>query len=137
MIKVHKSITIAAPPGEVWAILGDLSRAAEYVPGVVSARANGMQRVCKDESGNEIREEMSDYSPELRQYSFRHVQVPLPVRDSRGSFHVRADGAASIAEMTWELEPLEVAAEPQLAAMIEGAAQMTLENLRQRAEARA
>ena len=46
MIKLHKSISVNASPEAVWAVLGDLSRAADYIPGVVSAAVNGMQRWC-------------------------------------------------------------------------------------------
>ena len=134
MIKLHKSIPVNASPEAVWAVLGDLSRAADYIPGVVSAAVNGMQRWCRDADGHDIREEISGYSPELRRYSFRHTQSPLPVTRSQGSFQVTADGAGSTVAMDWELEPLDEALEAQLTPMLDGAADMTLANLRRRAE---
>lgn len=135
MIKVHKSIPIKASPADVWTILGDLARAPEYVPGIVSATVEGLQRLCIDSSGNQIRESVMEYSESLRRFTLRHVQVPLPVNNSQTTFSVQANGVASIVELIWELEPLDATAESQMTPMIEGAAQMTLENLRQRVEA--
>lgn len=134
MIKIQKSIPIKASADEVWAIVGDLTRAPEFTPTIVSAHVDGLKRFCKDEGGNEIHEEMSNYSSELRQYAWRHVKSPLPVKSSEGWYFVKPDGKASIFEMVWEVDFLDTALETQLAPNLEGAVQMTLENLRHLAE---
>lgn len=133
--KIQHQIKIEASPDQVWAVLGDLARAPEYVPGVVTAKVEGIQRICLDTHGNEIHEEISDYSQEQRSYTFKHLQVPLPVKGSQGKFTVEAEGAASMVVLEWEFEPLDPTQEAELAPMLDGAAKMTLENLRQRVEA--
>lgn len=134
--KIQRRIKIEASPDQVWAVLGDLARAPEYVPGVVTAKVEGNQRLCLDAHGNEICEEINNYSQEQRSYTFKHLQVPLPVKRSQGKFTVEAEeGAASLVVMEWEFEPLDSAQEAELMPMLEGAAKMTLENLRQRVEA--
>jgi ribosome-associated toxin RatA of RatAB toxin-antitoxin module len=133
--KVQSQIKIEASPDQVWAVLGDLARAPEYVPGVVAAKVEGLQRLCLDAYGNEIREEISDYSEARRSYAFKHLQVPLPVKGSQGKFTVEAEGAASLVVLEWEFEPLDPTQEAELTPMLDGATKMTLENLRQRVEA--
>ncbi len=134
MIKIQNTTKINASPEEVWRVLGDPVRAPEYVPGVVSAKMEGMERFCTDAHGNEIREELSDYSPERRAYRFRHITVPLPVKRSEGRFAVESDGADALVRMDWEVEPLDPAKEPDLAPLIDGASKQTLDLLRRRVE---
>ena len=133
--KIQHRIKIEASPDQVWAVLGDLARAPEYVPGIVAAKVEGRQRLCVDAYGNEIREEISDYSEAQRSYTFKHLQAPLPVKRSQGKFTVEAEGEASLVVLEWEFEPLDAAQEAELTPMLDGAAKMTLENLRQRVEA--
>jgi hypothetical protein len=57
------------------------------------------------------------------------------VKRSQGKFTVEAEGAASVVVLEWEFEPLDPTQEAELAPMLDGAAKMTLENLRQRVEA--
>lgn len=133
--KIQSRIKIEASPDQVWAVLGDLARAPEYVPGVVAAKVEGNQRLCLDAHGNEIREEINNYSEIQRSYTFKHLQVPLPVKKSQGKFTVEAEGTASVVVLEWEFEPLDPTQEAELAPMLDGAAKMTLENLRQRVEA--
>jgi len=47
---------------------------------------------------------------------------------------VEAEGTASVVVLEWEFEPLDPTQEAELAPMLDGAAKMTLENLRQRVE---
>ena len=134
MTKVHNTLSINASPDKVWAILGNLARAPEYVPGIMTAKVEGMQRLCTDAYGNEIREEISDYSEEQHSYAFKHLQVPLPVKWSQGKFTVEAEGGSSLVVMGWEFEALDPTQEAKLTPMLDSAAKMTLENLRQRVE---
>jgi hypothetical protein len=133
--KIQNRIKIEASPAQVWAVLGDLARAPEYVPGIVAAKVEGSQRLCTDTYGNEILEEISDYSQEQHSYVFKHLQVPLPVKRSQGKFTVEATGTASLVALEWEFEPLDPAQAAELRPMLDGAAKLTLENLRQRVEA--
>jgi carbon monoxide dehydrogenase subunit G len=46
MNKIEQSLIIEAPPQAIWHILGDLTQAPAYIPGIVQARVEGSQRIC-------------------------------------------------------------------------------------------
>lgn len=134
MAKLHNTIKFNAPPDKVWAVLGDLTKCNEWVPGVTSATLEGMKRVCKTADGNEIREDISDYSEKDRTFRYAHTQVPLPVRNSRGKFTVKAEGPGSLVIWDAEFEVLDSAQETEVTRMIDGFYKQTLESLRKRIE---
>lgn len=131
MSKIEQNLIIEASPQAVWHILGDLTQATAYIPSIVQARMEGSQRICLDVDGNEIREEISDFSAERLSYRFEHVQSPLPVSYSRGSFRIVPKGKVSEVWMEWEVAFDDPTLEQQMMPMLEGAARMTLENLKQ------
>jgi uncharacterized protein YndB with AHSA1/START domain len=88
-------IDIKASPETVWAVLGDLATTPDWLPGTVSASVDGATRVCVMADGSQVHEQISGYSAEDRTYQWRHLQVPLPVRDSHGTFTVTAGDAGS------------------------------------------
>ena len=100
--KIQNRIKIAASPDRVWAVLGDLAAAHTWIPGITTAKVEGMKRVCTTADGREIREEISDYSAEKRTYRYKHLQQPLPVKNSHGIFTLQAEGAGSV--VVWEAE---------------------------------
>jgi uncharacterized protein YndB with AHSA1/START domain len=135
MTELRKTITIDASPDAVWAVLGDHAATPEWLPGTVATRMEGAIRICQMADGNEIREEISGHSPEHRTYSYRHLQVPLPIRNSSGTFTVEEAGTGgSIVRLDVEFEALDPAAEPQIAQMFRGALEQALDSLRRRVE---
>lgn len=82
--------------------------------------------------GSVVREDITDYAPDRRTYSYHHTESPLPVSDSRGTFTVEPDGAG--AKVTWEarFESLDSAAEPELLRMLDGVNDQVMESLAQR-----
>jgi hypothetical protein len=58
MPTIHKDITIAHSPDDVWALLRDLAAVSEWVPGIASARLDGTRRICTTADGAEIHEEI-------------------------------------------------------------------------------
>ena len=91
-------------------------------------------RTCTTANGVKIREEISDYSPELRRYRFRHLAVPMPIARSGGVFTVepRDDGAEVTLETSFEaLDGMDA---EQVAGMIDGAFQQALVSLKRRVE---
>ncbi len=132
MSKIEQSLIIEATPAAIWQVLGDLAQAAAYIPGIVQARVEGNQRICIDAEGHEIREQISDYSAEKMSYHFEHTQSPLPVKVSRGRFSVLPAEKGAEVFMVWEVAFADPALATQMVPMLEGAAQMTLANLRQR-----
>jgi uncharacterized protein YndB with AHSA1/START domain len=131
---LRRTIDIAASPDAVWEVLGDLSATTEWLPGTVDSRMDGAVRTCVMADGNETREEISEYEPERRTYRYRHLQVPLPVSDSAGTFVVEAAGGGSTVVLEAEFQALDPAAEPELEAMFGGTLEQALESLRRRVE---
>jgi uncharacterized protein YndB with AHSA1/START domain len=135
MTHLHKTISIDASPQAVWAVLGDLAATTEWLPGTVAARMDESIRICSTADGHEIREEISDYSPETYSYRYRHLEVPLPVRSSTGTFAVHAGaGGSAVVVLDAELDALDAAMEPDLERMFGDALGQALESLRRRVE---
>lgn len=76
MPQLHHEISIDASPEAAWGVLGDLTATTAWIPGIVSARLEGNKRLCLTAEGQEIREEIRDYSPEKRSYRYIQHQVP-------------------------------------------------------------
>jgi uncharacterized protein YndB with AHSA1/START domain len=134
-MQLRNTILIDATPERVWGVLGDLDATHEWLPGVVKAEVDGSRRVCTTADGSEIHEEIRDYRPEQRSFSYQHLQVPLPVKDSGGSFVVEEHGnGSSTVLLESSFAALDSAQEQQVAQMIEGAFQQALESLKRRVE---
>jgi uncharacterized protein YndB with AHSA1/START domain len=131
MPHLTNTIEIKASPEAVWAVLGDLTATPRWLPGTVAARIDGDTRVCVMDDGSQVQEQISDYSTDDRTYAWRHLQVPLPVRDSHGTYTVRsADTGNATVTLHTRFDPLDPAATAEITAMIEGAFQRSLEALR-------
>ncbi len=135
MPEIINTVDINASPDVVWAVLGDLTATADWLPGTVSARLDGATRVCDMADGSQVHEEISGYSAENRTFEWRHLKVPLPVRNSRGTFAVSAAGnGGSKVTLRTEFEALDDATAVDVTAMIDGAFQQSLASLRRRVE---
>jgi uncharacterized protein YndB with AHSA1/START domain len=135
VVELRNTIAIDASPGAVWEVLGDLGATNEWLPGIVAARMEGSTRICTTADGFDIREEISDFEPERRSFRYQHVQVPMPIEDSGGSFVVEPDtngGAVVVLESSFEA--VGSGQETQVGEMIEGAFQRALESLKRRVE---
>jgi uncharacterized protein YndB with AHSA1/START domain len=135
MAQLRKTVEIDATPSAVWQVLGDLAATTEWLPGTIAARMDGAIRTCTTADGFDIREEITDYSPERRSYSFKHLDVPMPVQDSIGSFAIEPDGpGGSQVVLEASFEVLAAGQEEQVVAMMDGALQLALESLKRRVE---
>jgi uncharacterized protein YndB with AHSA1/START domain len=134
-MNLRNKIVIDATPEQVWAVLGELAATDEWLPGVVKAELKGSRRVCTMADGSEIHEEISDHVPEQKSFRYRHVQVPLPVKDSGGSFVVEpSENGGSTVLLESSFAALDSDHEEQVGQMIEGAFQQSLESLKRRVE---
>jgi uncharacterized protein YndB with AHSA1/START domain len=134
-MQLRNEIVIDAAPDQVWAVLGDLTATDEWLPGVVKVEVDGARRVCTMADGTEIHEEIGGYAPARRSFSYRHVQVPLPVEDSAGSFAVEpSETGGSRVVLQSSFATLDAGHEEQVGQMIEGAFQQSLESLKRRVE---
>ena len=130
MTRLIKQIEINASPEGVWAVLGDLAATPNWLPGTVSARVDDSTRLCVMADGAEVLEQIDDYSTVDLTYRWRHLQVPLAVRDSHGTFRVVADGGGAMIVLETDFEPLDPGRDSEVTAMIGGAYQESLEALR-------
>lgn len=135
MVRLRTTVTIDAAPEAVWDVLGDLAATTEWLPGTVAARMDGPIRICTTAEGFDIREEISDYSSEGRTYRFRHLAVPVPVKDSSGVFAVEADdGGAARVVLESSFDALDPAQEDHVGRMMDGALRHALDSLKRRVE---
>jgi uncharacterized protein YndB with AHSA1/START domain len=131
MTRLTKRVSISASPERVWSVLGDLAATPNWLPGTVTARVEGTNRVCVMADGTEVHEQIERYSPSDRTYWWQHVRVPLPVRDSHGSFKVaRTDDGETTVVLEAHFEPLEQTHGSEVTTMIDSAYQESLDALR-------
>jgi uncharacterized protein YndB with AHSA1/START domain len=134
MVQLRNTIAIDATPDAVWEVLGDLEATTEWLPGTVAARMDDDVRTCRTTDGFEIREQISEHSPERRRYRFRHLAVPMPIRDSTGVFTVKPQSDGSQVVLETSFEALEGVEEEQIAGMMNGAFEQALASLKRRVE---
>jgi uncharacterized protein YndB with AHSA1/START domain len=129
---IRNTVTVNAAPEEVWAVLSDMPATRQWLPGVVAARMDGDLRVCTMADGQEVHERISDVSDDARSFRFDHIRVPLPVRESGGTFTVSGGTAAGTSDVVLEtiFEPLDPSSVEQLTAGVQGAFQQSLDSLR-------
>jgi uncharacterized protein YndB with AHSA1/START domain len=134
MVELRKTVEINAGVDAVWDVLGDLAATTEWLPGTVAARMEGSTRICTTADGFEIREEISGLAPNRHSYRFSHLEMPLPVKSSTGSFRVEPLDGGSLVVVEDRFEAVEAAREAELAAMFGGALEQSLQALKRRVE---
>jgi hypothetical protein len=73
---VRRHVRFARPPEDVWAIVGDPTRLAEWVPGIVDAVVDGTSRVITTGLGMPMPEEIVTCDPLLRRFQYR-ITAPI------------------------------------------------------------
>lgn len=73
---VRRQVRIARPAEEVWALVGDPARIAEWFPGIESARVEGRTRTITASSGLDMPEEIVTVDPIQRRFQYR-ITAPL------------------------------------------------------------
>jgi carbon monoxide dehydrogenase subunit G len=122
MARLRNEIEIDAAADEVWGLVGDLEATPQWIPGIVEARVEGDQRVCRTADGQEIHERVTTSG---RTLTYEQSRVPLPIEGSRGTIRVVGNGSRSRVEWDAEFE-----APDEVAAMVDGYYKQTLESLR-------
>jgi uncharacterized protein YndB with AHSA1/START domain len=135
MPAIDNEMPIHRPPEDAWAILGDLTGAARWVPGIASARMEGMRRICTLQEGGEIHEEITELSDDKRSYSYRQTMHPLGLKRSEGTLAVEADGDRT-SRVRWnaEVEFADAGQEAQFLPMLELGYRTALQRLKETAE---
>lgn len=134
MPKIENEVVVDRPPEEVWAILGDLAGVTRWVPGVATARMEGMRRICTMEDGAEIQEEIADFSDERRRYGYAQTIHPMGFRRSEGTLAVEPDGEGSRVVWNAEIEFADPTQEGQLLEMLRQGYTAALQRLKEVAE---
>jgi uncharacterized protein YndB with AHSA1/START domain len=135
MARIDNEIAIDRPAEEVWAVLGDLRAVTRWVPGVASARMEGMRRICELEDGSEIHEEITDFSDEERRYAYTQPVHPLGFRRSAGTVAVEPNGhGGSRAVWNAEVEFVDGIQEANVLPMLRQGYAATLQRLKEVAE---
>jgi Polyketide cyclase / dehydrase and lipid transport len=134
MPRVENSFDLDLSPEKAWRIVGDLSDAANWVPGVVTAHVAGDLRVCITADGQEIRERLSAVEGEPLAYRYQHLLTPAPVRDSWGIVRVRPTGRGCVVEWHAVFEPADLVHADQITAMMRTNLADASESLRRRIE---
>jgi len=124
---VRRQVTIARPPDEVWAVVGDPARLAEWFPGIVSATVEGDQRTIVTGSGIPMPERILTVDPLQRRFQYRVTSSLF--REHLGTIDVLAleDGSSLVVYGT-DADPA------VMALVIAGAAGTGLRTLKQRME---
>jgi Polyketide cyclase / dehydrase and lipid transport len=137
MPRVENRFDLDLGPQQAWRIVGDVSDAASWIPGVVNVRVDGDLRVCVTADGQEIRERLSSVEGEPMSYRYEHLVTPAPVRDSWGILRVRPSGGGCAVEWHATFEPADPAHADQITAMMRANFAYALESLRRRIESAA
>jgi len=126
---LRRSVRIAVPASEVWALAGDPARLHEWFPGVVSCTVDGTTRQVTTASGISLPEQIVTDDPLQRRFQYR-ITAPI-VREHLSTLDVidLGDGTSLVVYA--------VDADPATMALIlGGAAGNALEHLRALLEAK-
>ncbi|MFA5123313.1 SRPBCC family protein [Zavarzinia sp.] len=115
--KVTETVTIAAPPEKVWAVIGDFQDMSWY-PGIAKTEGKGGNTVVSDADdslnpsrhltlagGGTIDEVLYKYSAEKMSYSYRITTVDvkvLPVTNYAATLSVLPGEAAGTSTVEWK-----------------------------------
>ncbi len=101
---VRRQITVRRPPDEVWALVGDPTRLAEWFPGIVSVEVDGDERVITTGTGIPMPERILTVDPLLRRFQYR-ITAPI-FREHLGTIDVLAlDDGNSLVVYSTDAEP--------------------------------
>ncbi|HET9691758.1 MAG TPA: SRPBCC family protein [Acidimicrobiales bacterium] len=120
---VRRQVRIRRPAGEVWEMVGDPGRIAEWFPGIVSAVVEGRTRTIVARSGVAMPEEIVTLDPVDRRLQYR-ITAPL-FREHLSTLDVfdLGDGTSLVAYGA-DADP------STMALVVAGAAGAALEHLR-------
>ncbi|MEJ0092717.1 MAG: SRPBCC family protein [Methylocella sp.] len=101
--KVDETVTIAADPQTVWAVVGDFAGISNWDPFVTKSEGSNAKRVLTFQSGKTLTEEVDEYDPTKMTYTYRMLTPDLdalPVSSYSATLVVRpANGNQS--EVEW------------------------------------
>jgi uncharacterized protein YndB with AHSA1/START domain len=120
---VRREVRIAAPADDVWAVVGDPARLAEWFPGVASCAVDGTSRVVTTGSGLPMPEELLTVDPLQRRFQYRIGAPPFREHLATVDVHDLGDGTSFVVYGT-DADPA------TMALVLGGAAGNALQHLR-------
>jgi hypothetical protein len=120
---VRRQVRIARSPDDVWAVVGDPARIAEWFPGIESATVDGDSRTIVTGSGLPMPEQILTCDPLQRRFQYR-ITTPM-FREHLSTLDVLDLGdGTSLVVYSADADP------STMALVIAGAAGNALEHLR-------
>lgn len=107
--KVDAAVSVAVPPAEAWALVGDFGGYARWHPGLRSSTADrgheaGSKRTLELAGGGRVTEELDEHDAARRQMSYRSGRdldpKVLPLSSYSARLRVLPEGAGSRIEWT-------------------------------------
>lgn len=134
-VDVHRSIEVAAPPDDVWALIGEFCSISDWHPIIESCaleqEGNVTFRVLLTEEGGRLREQLMAISDAERYYRYSIIQSPLPVSGYVSTLSVEPGGDAGSALVVWVSQFAAVGmSDREAAGVIEGIYDAGLEQIR-------
>lgn len=138
MAKVHASGTIPAAVADVWAVVGDFGKIADWLPPLASSGlahgATGNQvgdvRQCTIDGGPTLAETQTARSDSEYTYSYAIPEGPLPMTDYQSTIKLRSEGDQTVLEWTSTFNP-EPGKDAELTGMIQSVYQAGIDHLKQ------
>ena len=121
---MRREVRIAAVADDVWAVVGDPTRLAEWFPGVVSCTVDGSTRVVTTGSGLPMPEELLTVDRLQRRFQYRVSTPPFKEHLATVDVHDLGDGTSLVVYGT-DADPA------TMALVLGGAAGNALEHLRE------
>jgi len=126
---VSRSVTLAAPVDEVWAVVGDFHGIHKWHPGVeTSVREHvGSEefRALTLSDGARMMEHLE--GEDTHAYHYAILRGPLPVRHYHATIEAAQDGAGTAVTWSSVFEPTDPAAEEKVAAIYDAGLQALAE----------
>jgi uncharacterized protein YndB with AHSA1/START domain len=120
---VRREVRIDAGADEVWAVVGDPTRLAEWFPGVASCTVDGTSRVVTTGSGLPMPEELLTIDRLQRRFQYRIAAPPFKEHLATVDVHDLCDGTSLVVYGT-DADPA------TMALVLGGAAGNALQHLR-------
>ncbi len=107
MANVTRSADFGVPVEQIWAVIGDFHRLAEWHPGVEKQTAEGDSRHLHLAGGGMLVERLlgEETGGATRSYAYEIVSGPLPVQGYRSVLSVAPAGSGSVVVWTSTFEP--------------------------------
>jgi hypothetical protein len=127
---IRRSVRIAVPPDDVWAMAGDRTRLAEWFPGIVACTVDGTTRVVTTASGIAMPEQIVTDDRLQRRFQYR-ITAPIVSEHLSTLDVIDLGDGTSLVVYAVDCDPA------TMALILGGAAGHALEHLRQLLEAKA